>query len=368
MKKLTRPVQKVNAPVLGLDIHKDLIAYSFFDRAGDEIECGEIASSESELATLLDRLAGVRKIHVAFEACGGIWWAFDYLVERLGRQRVHVGQPRKIRAIANSQEKNDANDAWWLGYLTHEGRLPEAFIPSGVLRELRVATRERRAAVQLRTRALLRLRGHLRQMGVRLPGTKVMGKRSWAFLQELTDSTPGMLGRALRNLLQLLEHVEASIREWAPQIEEMAGELPAFEVLKRHIPGLGVVLAATVAAEAGPIQRFRTAKAFARYTGLTPGERSTGGRTIHVGISRQGSPHLRWALTQAAMACLKGRQGNALAVGTWIRAKERRIGGKAKARVAGARKLSETIWRLFHYGELFDASRPFGGRCGGATA
>jgi len=49
MKKLTRPVQKVNAPVLGLDIHKDLIAYSFFDRAGDEIECGEIAGSESEL-------------------------------------------------------------------------------------------------------------------------------------------------------------------------------------------------------------------------------------------------------------------------------------------------------------------------------
>ena len=137
---------------------------------------------------------------------------------------------------------------------------------------------------------------------------------------------------------------------------------------KRHIPGLGVVLAATAAVEAGPIQRFRTAKAFARYTGLTPGERSTGGRTIHVGISREGSPHLRWALTQAAMACLKGRQGNALAVGTWIRAKERRVGGKAKARVAGARKLSETIWRLFHYGELFDASRPFGGRRSEASA
>ena len=38
MKKLTRPVQKVNAAVLGLDIHKDLIAYCLLDRDGNEAE------------------------------------------------------------------------------------------------------------------------------------------------------------------------------------------------------------------------------------------------------------------------------------------------------------------------------------------
>lgn len=36
MKKLTRPVQRVNAPVLGLDIHKLLIAYCLLDREGNE--------------------------------------------------------------------------------------------------------------------------------------------------------------------------------------------------------------------------------------------------------------------------------------------------------------------------------------------
>ncbi len=42
MKKLTRPVQKVNAPVLGLDIHKNLIAYCLFDREGNEVEAGAV--------------------------------------------------------------------------------------------------------------------------------------------------------------------------------------------------------------------------------------------------------------------------------------------------------------------------------------
>ncbi len=34
---------------------------------------------------------------------------------------------------------------------------------------------------------------------------------------------------------------------------------------------------------------------------------------------------------------------------------------RSKARAAAARKLAESIWRLFHYGELFDMARPFGG-------
>ena len=61
------------------------------------------------------------------------------------------------------------------------------------------------------------------------------------------------------------------------------------------------------------------------------------------------------------MGCLRAKQGPALAAGNWIRAKQKRMGCKAKARVAGAHELSEQIWRLFHMGECFDAARPFGG-------
>ena len=39
----------------------------------------------------------------------------------------------------------------------------------------------------------------------------------------------------------------------------------------------------------------------------------------------------------------------------------RRLGCKGKARVAGARKIAESIWRLLHWGECFDAAKPFGG-------
>jgi len=130
--------------------------------------------------------------------------------------------------------------------------------------------------------------------------------------------------------------------------------------IAQGMPGFGTILSSVVVAETGDFIRFGSEKAYGRFTGLTPSDRSTGGRSIHGGISREGSSHLRWALTQAAMACCRARNGPGVAVGDWIRAKEKRMGIKAKARAAGARKLAESIWRLFHYGELFDPARPFG--------
>ncbi len=133
-------------------------------------------------------------------------------------------------------------------------------------------------------------------------------------------------------------------------------------MIEEEIPGVGKILAATIVAEAGDIRRFHSAKAFGCTTGLTPSDHSTSGRMIHGGITREGNPQLRWALTQAAMACLRSKKTHGLAVGNWIRTKEKRMGIKAKARAAGARKLAESIWRLFQLGEAFDPAKGFGGR------
>jgi hypothetical protein len=43
-----------------------------------------------------------------------------------GKERVHLGQANKIKAIANSKSGTDFSDARWLACLTYEGRLPEA--------------------------------------------------------------------------------------------------------------------------------------------------------------------------------------------------------------------------------------------------
>jgi transposase len=280
----------------------------------------------------------------------------------VGKERTHVANAKDIRAIANTKKKNDRNDAWWLAYLTWEGRLPTSYVPEDEILELRIATRERSAAVQRRTKVINRLKGHLAQIGEVVPSSSIRTKRAQLFLMEVVATTESVRGRALRSCLDELNYQNAVIDEWDEVVQAIVVDLPAVQRIADEIPGVGTVLASTIVAEAGDIKRFHSPKAFACATGLTPIDCSTSGKTTHGGISREGSPHLRWALTQAAMGCLRSRSGAGLAVGNWIRARQKRMGIKAKARAAAGRKLAETIWRLFHYGELFDPARPFCGK------
>ena len=309
MKKLTRRMQKVNAETIGLDVHKQRTVFSRLDRRGNEIAAGSFESAEEDLLLFLREHVGRRRTHVALEACGGMLWIYDVLVERLGQERVHVAQSRRIRAIANSQEKNDTNDAWWLAYLTHEGRLPECFVPTGHLRELRIATRERQALVATRSRWIVQLRSHLRQAGVRLPRRVLRCESNWQYLRETAAERGGSVGHAIESTLDLIDCLDETIVGWEDRIEALCHSMPEVALLRDQLPGVGPILAAVIAAEAGPVNRFRNAKAFGKYTGLTPTDRSSGGRTRHGAISRQGSPHLRRALTQAATICCRSKKG-----------------------------------------------------------
>lgn len=202
MRKLVNRVRKVNAQVVGLDIHQDLIAYRLPDRQGNEIESGEVGGRPFELEALQDRCIGRKKSHVAFEASGSSYRVFDLLCSRYGRERVHVGHAGKIRAIANSKEKNNANDAFWVAYLTHEGRLPEANIPEAAIRELRIATRERIRAVRRHSDLVRRLRSHVRQMGESFPTRGVDTVAAQEFLGQLLSRTGGSRGMAIRHVLE----------------------------------------------------------------------------------------------------------------------------------------------------------------------
>jgi NAD(P)-dependent dehydrogenase (short-subunit alcohol dehydrogenase family) len=67
-----------------------------------------------------------------------------------------------------------------------------------------------------------------------------------------------------------------------------------------QIRGVGRYTAMLVIAEVGEATRFPTARHLCAWAGLTPTVRSSDGKARLGHISHQGSPALRWALTEAA--------------------------------------------------------------------
>ena len=199
---------------MGLDIHKKFIEYCVLDGEGDEVATGRIESSREELQGLVVKLKKQGAVQASLEACGCFIWVFDLLVRELSREVVHVAQPSRIKVVANSMEKNDANDAWWLAYLLFEGRLPESFVVEGVMRNLRIAERELRSYTDARSDELRRFKSHFAQEGTKIPknwhASKIGRTRVVARIKETREDRH----RALIMLLKQIKKLSSQMLYW----------------------------------------------------------------------------------------------------------------------------------------------------------
>jgi transposase len=366
MKTLRRRVEKFNGLSIGLDLHQKFIQYSVLASSGDEIEADRIPWEDKALEALVKRLGeSGQPLRVALEASNCFLWIYDLLKNRLGEQSVKVAAPSKVKAIAEAGEKTDASDAWWLAYLAQEGRLPEAFVAEGDLRELRLANRELRSVTDQRSNLMRRLRSHLAQLGRKFPASawsSEMGRAKIESLVREAESKARMRGEAIARLWSRIQAMSEEVAHWQGRVEQYAAKFEEVALLGEELPGVGPMVASTIWSETGDPRRYRSEKAYAKGTGLTPGYRESGGRRTKKEITREGSSLARWAFTRAIIACMRitnPRNVAGLAVKQWVNRMAKRKSKKA-AIVAAARKLAEATWRLFALGEAFDLTRCFG--------
>ena len=116
-------------------------------------------------------------------------------------------------------------------------------------------------------------------------------------------------------------------------------------------PGIGWVLAFTIAAEIGEIERFASPAKLTGYTGLCPRVIQSGESDRRGPLSKHGPTYLRWALLEATMHALKPpRLLRALP------AHKRRLGKQRGAKVAQidiARRLAHAIWHMLTRNQNF---------------
>jgi transposase len=122
------------------------------------------------------------------------------------------------------------------------------------------------------------------------------------------------------------------------------------------VPGVGPILAYTIASEIGDVHRFASAKKLAGYTGLCPLVRQSGNRDIRGPLAKNGPKYLRWALIEAATHAARDAHYRE----RYERTKQRlgRQRGAKVARVDLARQLAEAIWHILTKNEPFAPAGP----------
>jgi len=139
-------------------------------------------------------------------------------------------------------------------------------------------------------------------------------------LLELADEAGSALPQAARTMLDVLVDMVATLTIRVTDLDrEIAKRAKDEDVPARlmTIPGIGPITATAIAALAPPIETFRKGRDFAAWLGLTPVQRSTGGKQKLGATSKMGERTIRRLLIIGAAALVRQTSRREPPAGSW---------------------------------------------------
>ena len=315
------------------------------DEQGKLTKPDKVVHDSLELSEYLNKIP--EGTPVAVEASGSWYWFVDRL-EAAGLD-VRLVNPVLAKRRMGGKNKTDELDAAGLAMLLRNGTLPEVWIPSAKLRDLRGLMRTRLALRHHTTVLKNRIHGAIRRYGQWQPGEArdLFKGKGRVQLSVYLGGLPEQTRLATRHEWALVDEVEQHIAELEKQIRLTIGQIGYVRLLK-SMPGVGEILAATIWLEIGEVSRFATAERLASYAGLTPSVHASGGKT-HLGRCSQVANHfLKWAFVEAACCIVMQKPRFA---GQHVAELYDRLcaaKGHSKAAVAVGRHLAEASWWILN--------------------
>lgn len=289
-------------------------------------------------------LGAGHEVHVVYESCG-----FGFGLHRAllaAGAACYVISPQALDE-GHSGVKTDGRDARTLclrldRYVQgNRHALAVIRVPSEAEEQRRHVSRQREQLVRHRSKMQAQARGLLVNHGLPAPAHWWM-EQTWG---RLTKHLPPWIIPMLEVTRPVLLGLQGQILAISAQLEALApAEAPR---------GLGKLTTVILGNEVCDWKRFNNRREVSSYTGLCPGEHSSGGKRKQGHVTKHGNPRLRAALVECAWRLVRF-QPQYPPVAKWLHllAKGAKATGAArkKAIVAVARRLAVDLWRL-HTGQ-----------------
>ncbi|MBI2863006.1 MAG: IS110 family transposase [Chloroflexi bacterium] len=273
---------------------------------------------------------------VVFEMTTNAYEVYDAL-----RPLVHsvtLVHPPHVALVTRVQVKTDEKAALALAKLHAVGLLESIWIPPDEVRDLRALIAERRKLKGMQTQIKNRLHSVLHRCRIVLPpgGPFSEKNREWWTKPQLSP----LEQTRVQGYLETLDFIEGQVEKLEACLVQTTASDPRLPLLVQ-LPGVGLVVAATILGAVGTISRFATASRLVGYAGLGTRVHNSGQTHRSGRITKAGRRELRTAMVEAAQRAV-------LTHPYWQEKFERleaRLGCN-KAIVAIARKLLVVVWHV----------------------
>jgi transposase len=323
---------------LGIDVHQDFYVV-VMQMGGSNPKPPQRFQKEAFLhwADKLKQKSGAG-VYAVYEACG-----FGFTLQRkltaLGI-KCYVVCPQKLDE-QNRRVKADGLDAKALCLKLdrfvqgNRDALALVRVPTEQQEQLRAIHRQREQLVKARKQLEAQGRSLMVNHGIE-PVQQWWKRNAFSKLQ-----VPEWMKELLQNSQPILLGLQEMITELTVRLQSAAGP--------KQLRGLGKMTSVVIDREIGNWNRFNNRRQIASYTGLCPGEYSSGNTRLQSCVTKHGNPRLRAALVELAWRMVRF-QPNYKPLIKWraILAKGALATGAArkKAIVAVARQLAVDLWRI----------------------
>ena len=274
---------------IGLDLAKHFFQVHGVAANGSVVEKRRLRRNQ-----VLAFFAKLPSCVVGMEACATAhFWARE--LRRLGPD-VRLIPPQYVKPYVR-RGKNDAADAAAICEAVSRPSMRYVPIKTEEQQSVLVMHRARDLLVRQRTQLVNAIRGHLAEFGL------VQAQGIWNVER---------LVAAMREDAAIPEHARVTIELLAEQLDAHEERINRLEVRKANavsqrlatIPGIGPLTATAITATVADPAAFRSGREFAAWLGLTPVQKSTGGKQRLGGISRKGDQYIRRLLIIGAQTAL----------------------------------------------------------------
>ncbi len=301
-------------------------------------------SREKWLRALVERVEP--GCEVGMEACAGAHhWARE--LQSRG-YAVKLMAPQFVKPYVKSN-KNDANDAEAICEAMSRPSMRFVPVKRVVQQDIQAVHRIRAELVSQRTAKGNQIRGLVAEYGLVAP--RQLGHLRRAIPRWLEDAQNGLsvrMRRLLDGLWGDLIALDRRIGELDAEIEAIAKSDPVAQRLQQ-LRGVGALTATALVATVGSGEQFAKGRDLAVSLGLTPKQRSTGGKQRLLGISKRGDPYLRKLLVHGGRAALYVARDKNDGLSRWATSLAARTHPNVAA-VAWANKTARIAWAMIRRG------------------